>query len=538
MVGSAGKLAPRVVRTRGVDTKIHHEPPPGVVVGPPRGTEKSGERTCLVVEGPAPAQHYGIHNNSGVNLMRGIVERVLYVRDTGHLAAPAVPKDFRALMGDVRSKLLKYVPLTPIYTRKQFCDCYAGDRRKYTRYTLARLSLEDSPLQPSDARIETFIKCEKINFSAKPDPAPRVIQPRRPRFILEMGRYIKPLERVLYKHMSRTLYNHPSIAKGLNAVQTGALIREKWEMFDKPVCVGMDASRFDQHVSVPALKWTHDVYAKFFQEDPYLKWILQHLLVNAGKAECKESSIKYKVQGRRMSGDIDTALGNCLLMTSMTWQYCYTKGIKHQVMNNGDDIIVIMDQGDLASFQSGVIQFFQKLGFLMEVEAPVHVFEQIEFCQTYPVWNGEGYVMMRKLEAMAKDQVCIIGVHDIRLWFAAVGECGLSITKGLPIYQEFYKWMIRHGKESGIKKHAAYQSGMAFMARGLTAEERDVTDASRVSFYCATGISPDAQIAAEKMFRELGWGGENKGKYPIKDLDELHSMYSPLFVGEKPTWGT
>lgn len=492
----------------------------------------------MVVEGISPAQNFGVHNNSGVNLMRGLVERVYFVNDTGRLAPPAPPKDFRKQMGRARSKILQYIKTPLILSREQFCDTHAGDKRKYSRYTLARLSLEETPLYSSDARIETFIKCEKINFTKKKDPAPRVIQPRRPRFIMEMGRYIKPLEPIIYKLLGSKLYGHPCIAKGFNAVDTGKLIREKWEMFERPVCVGMDASRFDQHVSVEALEWTHDIYNHFYQHDPYLKWILKHLLVNKGKAECKECSLKYSVVGRRMSGDIDTALGNCLLMTAMTWQYCTSKGIRHQVMNNGDDIIVIMENGDLPTFQNGVLEFYQSLGFKMEVEKPTSVFEQIEFCQTQPVWNGEGYVMMRTVDSLAKDHVCIIGIDDIRLWLAAVGECGLSLCSGIPIYQEMYKWMIRNGKSSNIARDSNFASGMKYMAKGLVPKERVVSDAARVSFYSATGIMPDAQEALEAAYRDLGAVGDKKGEIINITHDELYHMYHSAFEGEKPSWGS
>lgn len=520
-----------------MDTKIRSEVPPGVVIRPPRGIEKDGTRHCLVVAGPGKGDKFGIHNNTGVNLMRGIVERVFYVNDTGRLAPPAQPKDFSRKMNKVTRRILRWVPTVPVITREEFRDSHLGNRRKWLRYDAAMESLVDSPLTERDSRIATFVKCEKINFTKKPDPAPRVIQPRKPRFIMEMGRYIKPLEHVLYDHLSRKLYRHPCISKGFNAVKTAELIREKWVMFDSPVCVGMDASRFDQHVSVPALQWTHRIYLNFFQNDPYLKWILRQLLHNKGSAECKDCSIHYQVDGRRMSGDIDTALGNCLLMVAMTWAYCDSIGVKHQVMNNGDDIIVIMEQSDLVKFEGGVISWFEELGFKMEVEAPVTAFEQIEFCQTAPVWNGEGYVMMRTLSAISKDLTCIIGVSDIRQWLKAVGECGIALTSGIPVYQSFYCWMCRIGRSSSIVRAAGMESGMQFMAKGMTDRRREVTCESRVSFYAATGILPDAQEAIEGYYNGLGWKDDK-----VRDIDfnELYqrSVLHACYEGKTPEWGT
>nr|WRQ19770.1 MAG: RNA-dependent RNA polymerase [Grapevine umbra-like virus 4] len=532
---SPGFLEPRVVSVRGVDTNIHYEPPPGVVTGPPRGPEKVAVRRCLVVEAPKPHLQFAIHNPSMVNVMRGLTERVYFRPVDGKLVEPPKPVKMAAKLRPAWRRFAQYCPKTPVLTRDEFIACYAGDRRRTTRYEQARDELGVTPLQERDARLSTFVKCEKIDFTTKGDPAPRVIQPRQPRFLMESGRYIRPIEHVLYKHMGKILYKEDCVAKGFNAVETAALLRRKWEAFPDPVAVGMDASRFDQHVSLDALYWTHSIY-QMFNDCPYFAWILSLMRTNKGVALAHDGTARYSVVGRRMSGDMDTALGNCLLMVSMTWCYCKAKGIKHKVLDNGDDLVVILNRPDLERFSQGVVEWFLGLGFVMKVEPAVSVFEQIEFCQTSPVWNGQQYVMCRGVRAISKDLVCTVGTRDIRPWLKAVGDCNLSLCSGIPILQEVALWMRRNGRDSKVAQHAGFASGMQRLARGMEQRAREVGERARFSFYCMTGILPDMQKELEEVYRNLGRVRET-GEEISSDEQQYHCE-SAIWEGCRPDYGT
>jgi hypothetical protein len=63
----------------------------------------------------------------------------------------------------------------------------------------------------------------------------------------------------------------------------------------------MDASRFDQHVSVDALEWTHRVYCAFFSNDAYLRSLCAMLIENKGMAYAKDGAFKYSVTGRAVT---------------------------------------------------------------------------------------------------------------------------------------------------------------------------------------------------------------------------------------------
>lgn len=458
------------------------------------------QRWAFSLNAPRPDNGYSVHNNSLNNLLRGINERVFYTDNNRTLPQAPIVGAFKCL--DVFKENLYSNYMVP-WTLEAFVESYTG--RQYNRYKRAADSLASMPLSAEDATVATFIKCEKINFLAKADPAPRVIQPRDPRFNAAIGVYIKPLEKLIYKNLAK-LYKYPCVAKGFDVFQTGDIIASKWKLFKEPCAIGLDASRFDQHVSVAALEWTHSIYLQY-NDDYEFKRMLGMMIHNVGHGMCKDGRVKYEVDGCRMSGDMDTALGNCLLMVAMTYSLCKTLGIRHEVMDNGDDIVVIMDRTDEALFRSNVQQHYKSLGFTMKVEPTVYVLEEIEFCQMHPVFDGKEWRMVRNLIALAKDLVCTTGQVQVDDWLEAIGLGGMSLTSGLPIYQEFYKLLSSYGRKrrkSKIEKwHLYASSGFARLAGMTKRDYSAVTPEARVSFEKAFGLNFSRQIVLENMYTRL-----------------------------------
>jgi hypothetical protein len=455
------------------------------------------ERVSYHIDAPGPQAVFGVHNNSQVNLVRGINERVFYTTNKGTLPKRPIPGAFDNLEFSSDLKGFKVHP----WTLDRVVESYSG--RQQLRYAQARESVMTQPLDlKRDARVATFIKAEKINFTAKPDPAPRVIQPRDPRFNVCFAKYIKPMEHLIYKAMGQ-MYKYPCVAKGFNASQTGEILAKKWQLFDKPACVGLDASRFDQHVSVDALRWTHSIYKKFCKDPEFCK-ILGAMYINKGYGNAKDGRVKYKVKGCRMSGDMDTALGNCVLMVGITYSLCQTLNIKHELFDNGDDCIVIMESSDVDRFNAAVDDWYGSLGFTMKVEAPVYQLERIEFCQTHPIFDGYTWRMVRNIVALSKDMTSVINWEQLSTWWRAIGECGKALTYGIPVFEAFYKWLCRIGKQGvGIERHPLYRCGMVNLASGMVYRDTVISAEARLSFAAAFGISPDMQVALELMYETL-----------------------------------
>lgn len=446
----------------------------------------------------------GVHNNSLANLRRGMIERVYYVEGPSGLVAPPqpLPNHFKnTLSGFSRLFCTAAGRHTPI-TREQFLMYYRG--RKLAVYQKAVDSLSENPLTPRDARLKTFVKAEKINLSKKPDPAPRVIQPRSPRYNVELGVYLRPFEHRAFKAVAE-VFGEPTVFKGYNMEQQGRLMRDKWDMYYEPVAIGLDASRFDQHVSVSALEWEHSLYHRVFNHDRKLKKLLKWQINNEGVGFASDGMLKYTKKGCRMSGDMNTSLGNCLIMCAMVHELGRSLGIRLSLANNGDDCVIICERSDEVEIINHAPNFFLNYGFTMCIEKPVYEFEQIEFCQTHPVYDGSGYIMVRNPKvALTKDLTCLLplqSVKNFKEWLTSVSMCGISLTGGIPIWQSFYRCL---NSGSTLTKFTGtghfVESGLAYHAKSMSRKICQITPEARVSFWKAYNITPDLQVALEDWY--------------------------------------
>lgn len=448
---------------------------------------------------------FGVHNSNIVNLERGVLERVFYVQRDGVFVAPPrpAPGAFASKLHQFKTLLCRRLPPTTPLRYEAFPTLYWG--RKRTIYTNAVASLYREDVNATDAVIKCFVKAEKINFSAKKDPAPRIISPRNPRYNVALGCYLKPVEHVLYDCIG-DVFGSPTITKGLNVHQVADLIHIKWRRFHNPVAVGLDASRFDQHVSREALQWEHSIYNSWYNQDTKLKWLLQLQLRNKCRGYTNDGKLKYTTDGTRMSGDMNTAMGNCLIMCGLVYAFAREMQIPIELVNNGDDCVVIMPGIHLKKFNSELPAWFVTMGFTMKVEKPVRVMEQIEFCQMHPIWDGKRWVMVRNpAVAIGKDSISIKPLNSEKLyrkWLGAVGEGGLSLTGGIPVMQEFYCCLEQQSGGLRLRNDPTMDTGWWHLTRGMARKYSNITPEARVSFYLAFNVTPDAQVAIEEYYRK------------------------------------
>lgn len=447
-----------------------------------------------------------VHNNSLVNVVRGLAERVYNVERGGVFQRPPQPTpEAYGRLATFTSKLVDACGSSTRISYEQFVALYSG--RKASIYQQAVDSLAARPVRKQDAYMSTFVKAEKVVPTAsKPDPAPRVIQPRNTRYNTELGRFLKPLETRLCNAIKHIWGGGtPVVMKGLTVEGVAHALRAKWDTFKKPVAVGLDASRFDQHVSVPALQWEHGVYTRLFHnsERRLLSRLLQWQLINKGFARTAEGSVRYTVNGCRMSGDMNTSLGNCLIMCGLVYTLAQERGLHVELANNGDDCVVIMEASDLGAFSEGLESWFLDFGFSMKVEAPVHVFEHIEFCRMHPVNAGDAWVMVRNpLDAIKRDCTTILSMPNlaaVSTWWKAIGDGGSAITGGIPVFQAMYAKLASHGVTSNLRNDT-WLSETGFMRLRSHRTSRTVLPLTRYSFWLAFGITPDAQEEFEREF--------------------------------------
>lgn len=488
-----------------MDTSIIHDGVPGITVTNNVGAFKEREsREVRTLGGYVGSATYGVHNPSFVNLYRGVAERVLFTpTPSGGLERPRQAEtDIFALLAFEKRALVESTPPTSVVDIEDFASLY-DDARKRAIYTRAGASLSHEAISKRDSIVSTFVKAEKVNFTAKPDPAPRVIQPRSPRYNVMVGRYLKPLEKSLLSSYKRS-HGYSVVVKGLNSSGVASVLRDNWEQFVDPVAVGLDASRFDQHVGTEALKYEHSIYNSIFKSRE-LKELLSWQLENTGIGYAQGKKIKYTVRGCRMSGDMNTSMGNCIIMSSIVLAYFRINRIKARLTNNGDDCQVILERRNLHMLE-GLDAWFTRFGFKLTREEPVDVFEQIQFCQTQPVLCADGWRMVRDPRtAMSKDSVSLLSwANELEFdrWRGAISSCGLSLTSGVPIWEAFYKGLGGVHHERSHDKVA--DSGLGYMARGMNTKCKITVD-SRVSFYYAFGFTPEEQIAMEQAVPSVAY---------------------------------
>lgn len=474
-----------------------------------------------VIAGLQPYCVYQVFENNYTNCYRSLVERVFSVPcepgqgllgDKLNFTVPPQPLDraFKDELKHERSMILKNLnsyccSLAPLSVDDFVATCAQSKRKQYR---LAAQKMNGRRAVRRDFHIKMFVKTEKTENYLKVDPVPRAVQPRSIQAHVEIGRFIRPLEHAIYNAID-TMFGSPTIMKGLNADQVGAIVHKKWAKFKNPCSIGIDAARFDQTVSVQALKWSHSIYKECYKGDDktYLTEMLGYLIDNEGTAYTNDGyKIKYSVRGCRMSGDMDTALGNCLIMGSMCHWIKRKYGFDIEVLNNGDDCHLIFEREDIERISRLIITSGETFGFNLKVENPVFLIEHIDFCQQRPVLIGETYRMIRDpYVATCKDTIMIIKPKDnksLDLWRNTVSAGGLALNDKTPVMPQFYRALGRNTTTKKVAPHFAKveETGFWRLGKGMINTNGNVSDETRLSYWRAFGMTYDQQVEVENLY--------------------------------------
>jgi len=477
---------------------------PGLEVQELKDKAEIKSRKFSVLHGLSPAVQFRAFNSNHLNVKRALLERVFYIKCDGVFVEPHTPSRkfvFEKLTSVFRF-FRKHVSYTRRMTQNEFCGSYTGRKRKV--YEQAFESLGRYDLTRKDSIVKFFIKCEKVDTTNKEDPVPRGISPRDPRYHVELGRYIKPVEKKIYRVIDK-MFGHPTVFKGLNSYTRAKLMREKWDGLNDPVALDIDVMRFDQSVNSVLKVVENQLLCMWYPRSKKLATLLSWQLNNTGYANTPDGRIKFTVKGKRMSGDMNTSLGNVLLMCSLFHSYLDGLSIKSFLANDGDDCVLIIERRDVKCVQTTIKSFFESFGLRLTVGAVVDTFEQIKFCQAQPVCVDGVWLMVRDPKmALAKDCVCLKPLDNEKIfkkWVASVGVGGLALAGRVPIWQEFYQNLVL--ASGGVKPLAGdpiQETGFQFLAKGMRQSYGKITPSTRLSFYNAFGYEPEVQRRIEESF--------------------------------------
>lgn len=283
------------------------------------------------------------------------------------------------------------------------------------------------------------------------------------------------------------------------------LIKTKMARLKQPIVVSLDASRFDAHV-VDMLAVEHLIYKRYWKS-PQLQRLLDWQVKNKGRTSC---GIKYSLIGSRMSGDMNTALGNCLIsiiMLATIMKYLKISTNEWDMLCDGDDVLLFLEAKHKHLIQS-LPDYYLQFGFKMKIENITTNYNKIRFCQTFPIETIMGAKMVSDpTRTMSRS---LVGVKHwsenkfVPKYLALIGLCELALNMGVPVLQEFALTILSWGS------HLPKNIQMTGRTIKALREERhhyiqplDITIQARLDFEQATGICIEEQYAMEQALRAL-----------------------------------
>lgn len=394
--------------------------------------------------------------------------------------------------------IMRTLPHVGRMSQEAFLKRYTGRRR--SRYTKAAESLELRPLSQADANIQAFVKVEKLDPTAKRCPDPRMIQYRNARYGIELGTYLRPMEHQIYRLKSKRGLR--VIGKGLTLNERATLLKEKMDVFNSPLVLSIDASRFDKHVGVEHLRLEHSVY-RHMNSDPHLRELLKQQLNNL----CfTRGGCVYRCVGGRMSGDMNTAVGNCLLMYCMAMTATARLNVDAELLVDGDDTLIICDVSDEGRLD-GLTQEFLQYGMEIKLENRAVEMEQVTWCQSKPIYDGSSWRFIRDPRKVLSTY-CAGGAlwNDLNVRkdvYYSMGYALLAQNYGIPIMQEFALKLM----SSGGKICKEFYNSELWLRTLIESKEHKVAPervnpTTRLSFQEAWGFDPTEQMWVEQAIAE------------------------------------
>jgi len=389
-------------------------------------------------------------------------------------------------------------------------ESFTGARR--ARYQRAYESLLVDPLDTKDGRIQSFVKAEKFDPLVKENPDPRMIQARTPRYNLMIAKYLRPVEHIIYNLTGASGLRQ--VAKGMNARMRASVLVEKFSLFKRPVCISLDCSRFDKHIAPANLDIEHGFYQQLMPGFPELDRLLSWQKKN--HCRCK-NGVKYVVTGGRMSGDINTALGNVVIMILDIKASMRRLQLKrYEIFDDGDDGLLIIEEDDYQKVVENISAIFLDYGQELKIESVARDISDVVFCQSKIVHvNGEP-IFVRDWRKVLSHACCGTkhwnDPHLVRPMMGLVGSCELVLGAGVPIVQAFAEALLRNAGgvvanslnvESGLEYRVKLELGSNWYDKILEKRSVVVTDATRLSFERVWGVPIWEQLAIEKVL--AGW---------------------------------
>lgn len=434
------------------------------------------------------------HQGCAHNEQRALHNR--HLRDYGVQPTPLGLRLLRLALSRIRRRL------PPLYPCSLDTVVSHLNSRKKRLYAKAAESLLTHEVEPRDALVKMFIKPDRYDARVVSTKEPRAIQYRSPRYNLRLQQFLHPLEHAYYR---TTTAQFGGAVKGFNSWQRASLYQDALSLFVDPVVLNLDFSKFDAHLHPEVLAEERRFYEKTYHDD-----FLHDLLGMQRRNKCTtQLGLRYFVFGTRISGDVNTGLGNTLLGEGIFRAWLALHKVRAVPFVDGDDIIGIFERGTVPELD------FTAWG--MECTAEILEPDQLVHCQSKMVRVGKRYRMVRNpIRAISHGCVTVRNYPDRLLGplLSAMGHCELACSNGVPILQS---WALAQIRISGSKAWDKFDEDISFRAK---LEGRpiplSIDPESRESFANCFGISISDQVLIENYLGTL----DHDSFLPARRVDE------------------
>lgn len=344
---------------------------------------------------------------------------------------------------------------------QDFVETYSGSLK--VRYQKALDDYLDNGWSWSDAKVSSFVKSERVldyEYYGCKTIDPRLIHPRKPKFNLLLGSFLKPLS----GHV-RTHCGLPVMCRSMDLKQRASTLLAHIDLVGECWTYELDAHRFDGHVTPYLLGQEHRVYNGVFGDKE-----LAELLKLQRRSRCTSASgMKYVLESR-CSGDYNTSIGNNTLMCAMLMSYFrdrYGDNKKWSFCMDGDNAVLVVSKK--IYFSAGDIKkHFMDLGQDVDLErfdSPART----QFCRQRVYHSPDGPTLCRDprrvlggLLTVYKNLETVDDYHRQIL----IGES--HVSAGVPLVSEFVHKCLsllgpakknRKYKESDFDYHARHYRG-------------------------------------------------------------------------------
>lgn len=435
---------------------------------------------------------YGLHEHTIAEEHRTLVNR--------HLFATPDPEIGSVEWGELRrqirllGKQIGKVPRAPFAAILK-----TKDGRKKKRYWGGINKYQEFGISGKDTRITMMPKLELYEEEKILVKEDRGIQYRSTQYNAALARQLWNIE-----HRLIHLHDGPNrmVMKGLQPDERFRHILCGTETFKDPVFFLLDHSRFDAHVNPALLALEHSVYRYCRRGNPELKRLLRWQEKNCGYSF---GGIKYAIKGKRMSGDVNTSLGNTILNLCMLRAWLRHHRVRGKIFLDGDDSVVVVEREASVGLRD-FAGFFEKLGMVTEGEM-VEDFWKVEFCQSRPVWiDGQVRACRDPLKVISTVGICA-GSHDdqtMREIVAATCKCEFALNgMNMPVVSPYVHRVFERTRTTRNQLANSWRYKAEFFGLNWREDVKftpDVSEESRYWFWRTWGITPGEQLMMEHQY--------------------------------------